>query len=164
VADAGEVAGAACCFINSRRNALSPPVPRCAYKTDNPNVSAKKMPASQVVNFTRTFVVCAPKMFSVTAPPNAAPRPSLFGRCIKITSTISRATRTKNTDSRLIRRFIGAGNISKETREANAQRSTPTSNSENFSVGRFFDLIPNLVHLRKVDVAQFFAARLQFVL
>lgn len=69
------------------------------------------MPASQVVNFTSTFVVCAPKMFSVTAPPNAAPRPSLFGRCIKITSTMSSATRTKNTDSRLIRRFIGAGNI-----------------------------------------------------
>jgi hypothetical protein len=162
VAGEAEVAGAACCFISSRRNALSPPVPRCAYKTDNPNVSAKKMPASQVVNFTRTFVVCAPKMFSVTAPPNAAPKPSLFGRCIRITSTISRATRTKNTDARLIRRFIGAGNISKETREANAQRSTP--NSETFSVGRFFDLIPNLVHLRELDVAQFFAARLQFVL
>jgi len=125
VAGAGEVAGAACCFISSRRNALSPPVPRCAYKTDNPNVSAKKMPANQVVNFTRTFVVCAPKMFSVTPPPNAAPRPSLFGRCIKITSTMSRATRTKNTSDRLIRRFIGAGNIAKETREANTQRSRP---------------------------------------
>ena len=111
VAGAGEVAGAACCFISSRRNALSPPVPRCAYKTDNPNVSAKKMPASQVVNFTSTFVVCAPKMFSVTPPPNAAPKPSLFGRCIKITSTMSRATRTKNTNERLIRRFIGAGNM-----------------------------------------------------
>ena len=83
------------------------------------------MPANQVVNFTRTFVVCAPKMFSVTPPPNAAPRPSLFGRCIKITSTMSRATRTKNTNDRLIRRFIGAGNIAKETREANTQRSRP---------------------------------------
>ena len=77
------------------------------------------MPASQVVNFTRTFVVCAPKMFSVTAPPNAAPKPSLFGRCIKITSTMSRATRTKSTKKTLIRRFIGAGNIAKESREAN---------------------------------------------
>src|SRR6266850_1431697 len=125
VAGAGEVAGAACCFISSRRNALSPPVPRCAYKTDNPNVSAKKIPANQVVNFTRTFVVCAPKMFSVTPPPNAAPKPSLFGRCIKITSTMIRATRTKSTNDRLIRRFIGAGNIAKETREANTQRSTP---------------------------------------
>ena len=77
------------------------------------------MAASQVVNFTRTFVVCAPKMFSVTAPPNAAPKPSLFGRCIKITSTMSSATRTKSTNIRLIRKFIGAGNIAKEAREAN---------------------------------------------
>ena len=69
------------------------------------------MAASQVVNFTRTFVVCAPKMFSVTPPPNAAPKPSLFGRCIKITSTMSKATKTKKTNDRLIRRFIGAGNM-----------------------------------------------------
>jgi hypothetical protein len=81
------------------------------------------MPASQVVNFTSTFVVCAPKIFSVTAPPNAAPKPSLFGRCIKITSTMSRATRTKDTDSRLIRRFIGAGNIAEAELEANALAS-----------------------------------------
>ena len=86
------------------------------------------MPASQVVNFTNTFVVCAPKMFSVTPPPNAAPKPSLFGRCIKITSTMSSATRTKNTDSRLIRRFIGARNISETEVEANAQR--PTLNAQ----------------------------------
>ncbi len=128
--------------------------------------------------FTSTFVVCAPKMFSVTPPPNAAPKPSLFGRCIKITSTMIRATRTKNTDIKLIRRFIGARNISETEAEANAQRPTSnaqrrTSNSETsalgvgrwtFSVGRFFDLIPNLVHLRKIDVAQFFSTRGQFVL
>jgi hypothetical protein len=35
--------------------------------------------------------------------------------------------------------------------------------SGDFGVGCFFDLIPNLVHLRKIDVAQFFAARGQFV-
>jgi len=93
------------------------------------------MPASQVVNFTSTFVVCAPKMFSVTAPPNAAPKPSLFGRCIKITSTMSRATRTKDTDNRLIRRFIGAGNIAKAEREANAEHRT--SNIEFRVVGRW---------------------------
>jgi len=52
------------------------------------------MPASHAVNFTNTFVVCAPKMFSVTAPPKAAPKPSLFGRCIRITSTMSNATST----------------------------------------------------------------------
>jgi hypothetical protein len=32
---------------------------------------------------------------------------------------MSRATRTKNTNNRLIRRFIGAGNIAKASREAN---------------------------------------------
>ena len=109
--------------MSSRRNALSPPVPRWAYKTDNPNVSAKKMLASHVVNFTRTLVVCAPKMFSVTAPPNAAPSPSLLGRCIRITNTMSRDIRTKNTRNRLIRRFIGAGNIAKGKAEANGDRS-----------------------------------------
>ena len=124
------------------------------------------MPASQVVNFTSTFVVCAPKMFSVTPPPNAAPKPSLFGRCIKITSTMSSATKTKNTDSRLIRRFIGARNISETEVEANAQRPTSTSNVQfrNFSVGRFLNLIPNRVQLRKVDLTQFLAPGLKFVL
>src|SRR2546421_7758278 len=164
VAGGGEVAGAACFFISPRGSALSPPVPRCAYKTDNPNVRAKKMPASQVVNFTSTFVVCAPKIFSVTPPPNAAPKPSLFGRCIKITSIMSSATRTKNTDSRLIRRFIGARNMSETAAEANAQR--PTSNSETSALGvrRFLDLIPNRVQLSKIDLAQFLAPGLQFVL
>ena len=69
------------------------------------------MPASHAVNLTSTLVVCAPKMFSVTAPPKAAPRPSLFGRCIRITSTISNATSTKIPKSKLMRRFIGTGNI-----------------------------------------------------
>jgi hypothetical protein len=36
---------------------------------------------------------------------------------------MSRDTRTKNTRNRLIRRFIGAWNIAKETREANSDRS-----------------------------------------
>jgi len=121
------------------------------------------MPASQVVNFTSTFVVCAPKMFSVTAPPNAAPKPSLFGRCIKITSTMSSATRTKNTDSRLIRRFIGARNISETEAEANAQCSMPNVQFRNFSVGRLLNLIPNRVQLSNVDLTQFLSARLQFV-
>lgn len=69
------------------------------------------MPASHVVNFTRTLVVCAPKIFSVTPPPNAAPKPSLFGRCIKITSTMSADTSTKKTSNKLINRFIGTRNI-----------------------------------------------------
>src|SRR5205814_6715788 len=78
---------AVCCFNNSLRSPVSRLV-LCAYKTDSVKVSAKKMPVSQPVNFTSTFVVCAPKIFSVTPPPNAAPRPSLFGRCIKMTSNI----------------------------------------------------------------------------
>ncbi len=76
------------------------------------NVTMKKIPASQAVNFTSTFVVCAPKIFSVTAPPNAAPSPSLFGRCIKITSTMSNATSTQTARSRLIRIDIGTTNMS----------------------------------------------------
>jgi len=79
------------------------------------------MPASHPVNFTSTLVVWAPKMFSVTAPPNAAPRPSLFGRCIRITSTMSSATSTKTARERLIRRFIGTGNMAKAQAEANVR-------------------------------------------
>ena len=53
---AGEVCGAPCVFISSRRKALLA-VPWCAYRTDNANVSTKKNPASHVVNFTSTLVV-----------------------------------------------------------------------------------------------------------
>ena len=88
------------------------------------NVTTKKIPASQAVNFTSTFVVCAPKIFSVTAPPNAAPSPSLFGRCIKITSTMSNATSIQTARSRLIRIDIGTGNIAKRGGEANNQEMT----------------------------------------
>lgn len=93
VAGDGETPALVCCFINSRRSPLSPAL-LCAYKIDKANVIAKKMPASQAVNFTSTLVVCAPKIFSVTPPPKAAPKPSLFGRCIRITKTMSTATRT----------------------------------------------------------------------
>src|SRR5262249_45390868 len=88
-----EGCAALCCFNNSCRNPVSRLV-LCGYKTDNAKGSRKKIPASQAVNFTRTFVVCAPKIFSVTPAPNAAPRPSLFGRCIKMTSSIRSATST----------------------------------------------------------------------
>jgi hypothetical protein len=60
-----------------------------------------------------TFVVWAPKMFSVTPPPKAAPKPSLFGRCIRITRSISNATHTKSPLAILIKRSIGTGNIAK---------------------------------------------------
>jgi hypothetical protein len=82
-----------CCFNNSLLNPVSRLV-LCEYKIDNTNVSVKKIPVSQEVNLTSTLVVWAPKIFSVTPPPKAAPSPSLFGRCIRITRTISSATRT----------------------------------------------------------------------
>src|SRR6478609_7203381 len=128
------------------------------------------MPASHVVNFTSTFVVCAPKMFSVTPAPNAAPRPSLFGRCIRMTRIIRLATSTKSTRQKLISRFIGRRNMAKAWGEANAQH--PTFNSENFSVGRWtfgglgvcFNVIPDRVHLGQLHFAQFSAARFEFIL
>jgi hypothetical protein len=94
-AGAGDADGCAalCCFNNSRRNPVSRLV-LCEYKIDNANVRRKKIPASHAVNFTSTLVVCAPKIFSVTPAPNAAPRPSLLGRCIKMTSSIKSATST----------------------------------------------------------------------
>ena len=126
------------------------------------------MPASQVVNFTRTLVVCAPKMFSVTAPPNAAPRPSLFGRCIRITRTMRSDTSTKSARHRLISKFIGTRNMATADAEANAEHLT--SKSEGFGVGswmldlgRLLDLIPNRVHLRKLDISQLLASHSQLV-
>lgn len=52
------------------------------------------MAASQPVTLVKTLVVWAPKIFSVTPPPKAAPSPSLFGRCMRMTSIISTATKT----------------------------------------------------------------------
>ena len=104
----GETAAPVCCLSNSRRSPLSL-ILRCAYKIDNAKVSAKKIPASQAVNLTSTFVVCAPKMFSVTPPPKAAPKPSLFGRCIRITKVMSTATSTYIARRKLIRIVIGSG-------------------------------------------------------
>ena len=87
-------------------------------------MSAKKIPAIHVVNFTSTLVVCAPKIFSVTPPPNAAPRPSLFGRCMRITSAMINDTSTNSARQRLINKFIGTRNIAEAFPEANVERST----------------------------------------
>jgi hypothetical protein len=57
-------------------------------------VSRKKIAANQPVILVRTLVVWAPKIFSVTPPPNAAPRPSLFGRCIRMIRIMSTETKT----------------------------------------------------------------------
>src|SRR5436305_1003577 len=84
----------------------------------------KKIPATQPVNFTKTLVVCAPNRFSVTAPPKAAPSPSLFGRCIKMTNIIRSATRTHRPNKTVIKIDIGTGNMAEDERYANAQHST----------------------------------------
>src|SRR5207248_4436842 len=126
---------AVCCFNNSLRNPVSRLV-LCAYKIDNTKVSVKKMPVSQAVNFTSTFVVCAPKIFSVTPPPKAAPKPSLFGRCIKMTSTIKSATRTYIASRKFIRICIGDVEYGQSRRRSN--RSS------------LLDLVPNLVQLGKI--------------
>ena len=60
-----------------------------------------------------TFVVWAPKIFSVTPPPNAAPSPSLFGRCIKMTSIMRIATIASITSRKLIKMVMGTGNMAK---------------------------------------------------
>src|SRR5207244_12210465 len=94
-AAAGDADGSAalCCLSSSCRSPVSR-LALCAYKIDKVKVRAKKIPANQPVNLTSTLVVCAPKIFSFTPPPKAAPSPSLFGRCIKMTSNIRSATRT----------------------------------------------------------------------
>jgi hypothetical protein len=88
----GEIVGGRS-FISSRWSPLWVLL-FCAYRIERTNVRRKNRAASQLVIFVSTLVVCAPKMFSVTPPPNAAPRPSLFGRCIKITRTINNAMKT----------------------------------------------------------------------
>ena len=109
VAGAGDEAGAAVGIaISSRRKLLSLEL-RCAYRTPRIKVRTKKIPASQPVNFVSTLVVCAPKIFSVTPPPKAAPRPSLFGRCIRMTSAINTATSMSMARRTLIRMFIASG-------------------------------------------------------
>ena len=67
-----------------------------AVRIDSSSVIPKNATASHVVNLTSTFVVWAPKRFSVIPPPNAAPRPSLRGRCIRTTKTISTHTRCRH--------------------------------------------------------------------
>src|SRR5581483_11684003 len=71
------------------------------------------MPPSQRVKFASTFVVCAPKRFSVIPPPNAAPRPSLFGRCISTIRMSKKASITKIASSRLMRMDMAGGEYGK---------------------------------------------------
>src|SRR5204862_7816310 len=87
----------------------------------------KKIAASQPVNLVRTLVVCAPKMFSVTPPPKAAPRPSLFGRCIRMTRVINTATSMSIARKTLMRTFIGSGQYRQIAPFVNALHAAPSS-------------------------------------
>jgi hypothetical protein len=61
----------------------------------------------------RTVVVCAPKIFSVIPEPNAAPKPSLRGRCMRTTKVSSTQTITKTVSKIGIKidSHIRAGNM-----------------------------------------------------
>ena len=89
-----EAAGTGVCPFVSSRVRLLPVFALRAYRIERTKVRRKKIAASQPVTLVSTLVVCAPKMFSVTPPPKAAPRPSLFGRCIRMTSIMSNASKT----------------------------------------------------------------------
>ena len=65
-----------------------------AVMIESKRVITKKAIASHVVNFASTFVVWDPKTLSVSPPPKAAPNPSLRGRCMRTTNTISKQMRT----------------------------------------------------------------------
>ncbi len=64
-------------------------------RTARIKVITKKIIARVTVAFWSTFDVCAPNIWSVTPPPNAAPRPSCFGLCIKTMRTINKQTIAK---------------------------------------------------------------------
>ena len=71
-------------------------VPPCIFAVmmESRRVMPKNAIAIQVVKRARTFVVCEPKTLSVIPPPNAEPRPSLRGLCIKTTKTSNKQTMT----------------------------------------------------------------------
>src|SRR5712692_11642177 len=127
-AAAGDADGSAalCCLSSSCRSPVSR-LALCAYKIDKVKVRAKKIPANQPVNLTSTLVVCAPKIFSVTPPPKAAPSPSLFGRCIRMTSIMRTATNASITSRQLIRMDIGTGNMAKAADLSTAKAEPATS-------------------------------------
>ena len=64
-------------------------------RTARLKVITKKIIARVTVAFCSTFEVCAPNIWSVTPPPNAAPKPSCLGFCIKTMRTINKQTIAK---------------------------------------------------------------------
>ena len=83
-------------------------------------------------------------------PPNAAPRPSLFGRCIKITSTMSSATENEKHQRQVDQKVHRGGKYRQRVEtNANVRQRSNGSNSNTSSVGGSasgvsFDLVPNL--------------------
>ena len=65
-----------------------------AVRMERRRVIAKKAMPIQVVNLAKTLVVCEPKTLSVIPPPNADPKPSLRGRCMRTTKIINAQTKT----------------------------------------------------------------------
>jgi hypothetical protein len=52
----------------------------------------------------------------------------------------------------------------KETGTTKSENHASTALRSSSLIRHSFDLIPDRIHLRKIDVAQFFAAHIQFVL
>ena len=75
-------------------------------RTARSKVITKKIIARVTVAFCSTFDVCAPNIWSVTPPPNAAPRPSCFGFCIKTIKTINKQTIAKIAVRLIIKKVI----------------------------------------------------------
>jgi hypothetical protein len=71
-----------------------------AVSTVRSKVSPKKIHPRYTVALVSTVAVWAPKMFSVTPLPKAAPNPSFFGRCISTTS-VSRIQTIARIESRM---------------------------------------------------------------
>ena len=82
-----------------------------AISTVSSKVTPKKMQPRYTVALVRTVAVWAPKMFSVTPLPKAAPSPSFLGRCISTTSVskIQTITRIPSRTGMKILNHIRAG-------------------------------------------------------
>src|SRR3954469_852889 len=90
-------------------------------------------------------------MFSVTPPPKAAPRPSLFGLCIRITRIMRRATIAQIESNAVMRIDMGTGNM-----------PSKGSSARNLS-NVLLHPVPDGIEFREIGLAQFLARGLQFL-
>src|SRR4030095_5868934 len=95
VAGAGVAAGGGPAQSSAFPTLLLPPW-RTVSHPRTAETAKKVIPRFRVIVWS-TLVVWAPKRFSVIPPPNAAPRPSFFGRCISTSRMSSRQIRTSMT-------------------------------------------------------------------